>query len=135
MKRVPLLNAIAFTAAAGLLLLSPAQCAVSGKASDSVKRAGDTAAYRDWMVVPVFYATNRSLVGENGSIQYSEEPNGNALLFGVKNIAAPQPVNSPIDKATQARMGWQPYRAKEIQTDDPEKAVPTDFDRNKCTVK
>jgi esterase/lipase superfamily enzyme len=143
MKRVPLLEAFLFTAAAGLLLLSPAQGAVGGKGSESVKTAGDAPAsdkpasdkpaYRDWLVVPVFYATNRSFVGENGNIQYSEEPN-NATLFGVKNIAAPVPIHSTIDKATKERMCWQPFRAKVIQTDDPEKAVPTDFDRTKCGV-
>lgn len=134
MKRVSLPEALALIAAAGLLLVLPAQCAVSSKTTSSVKAKGDTAAYRDWLVVPVFYATNRAFVGENGTIQYSEEPNGNALLFGVKNIAAPVPVNTSLDKATQARMSWQPYRAKEIQTDDPEKSVPTDFDKAKCPV-
>src|SRR5271163_2415919 len=44
---------------------------------------------RDWLVIPVFYATNRGFAGKDGVIEYSEEPNGKGLLFGVKNIVVP----------------------------------------------
>lgn len=88
---------------------------------------------QEWLVVPVFYATNRNFVGENGSIAYSEEPNNKALLFGVKNIASPIPVYTKVDKDTEKRMSWH-RMVKEPKIIDPsEPPAPPDADSSKCT--
>ncbi len=67
----------------------------------------DTKGVQNWLVIPVFYATNRTFAGAKSTINYSEVPNGKGLLFGVKNIAVPMPVYSPIEKGTEEKMLWQ----------------------------
>ncbi|HIA51851.1 MAG TPA: alpha/beta hydrolase [Candidatus Melainabacteria bacterium] len=67
----------------------------------------DTKGVQDWLVVPVFFATNRSYAGKNGSVDYSEDENLSGLLFGVKNVVVPYPVRSPLDVKTEERMQWQ----------------------------
>lgn len=90
----------------------------------------DTKGVRKWLVVPVFYATNRTLDTEQISPNYSEVPNGEGLLFGVKNIAVPVPINSPLEPDTLARMQWQ-----EIQEDATSKdgAPPVDGKKYQVT--
>lgn len=90
----------------------------------------DTKGVRDWLVVPVFYATNRTMKGEPGSLDYSEVPNGKGLLFGVKNIAVPVPIYSPLEPDTVARMQWQ-----QIHEDPTSKAAVPVFDGEKCLIK
>ena len=68
--------------------------------------AADTKCITDWLIVPVFFATNRSSAGDTGPIDYLEKPN-EKLIFGIKNIACPVPVNSPLTDATRDRMHWQ----------------------------
>jgi len=70
----------------------------------------DTKGVKDWLVVPVFYATNRAFAGKNGSIEYSEDENPSGLLFGVKNFLVPYPVRTPLDFATENRMQWERYK-------------------------
>jgi esterase/lipase superfamily enzyme len=100
------------------------------------KQTADAAtAPREWLVVPVFFATNRNFAGESGGIAYSEEPNSQGLLFGVKNIAAPIPVHTSVDKDTEKRMSWQ-RMVKEPKIVDPsEPPAPPDVDPSKCTVR
>jgi esterase/lipase superfamily enzyme len=61
-------------------------------------------------VVPVFFATNRTYVGKNGSVEYSEEQNDDGLLYGVKNVLVPFPVRTPLDLTTENRMQWQRFK-------------------------
>lgn len=67
----------------------------------------DTKGVQDWLVVPIFYATNRTYTGKNGSVEYSEDENLSGLLFGVKNVVVPRPVRTPLDIKTEERMQWQ----------------------------
>ena len=87
------------------------------------------AVVQDWVIVPIFYATNRSALGTTDTGVYSEKMNVNGLLFGVKNYAVPLPYNSPFDEATQTKMQWQRIHAlAKKHADAPE------FDRTKCIV-
>ncbi len=96
----------------------------------------DTPALKDWLVVPVFYATNRAFAGKDGSIAYSEEPNGNGLLFGVKNTVVPVPSRSPLDQNTQTKMLWQRFTAKETPSTEPtQPPTAPKCDSNMCTLK
>lgn len=69
----------------------------------------DTKGVKDWLVVPVFFATNRAFVGKNGSVDYSEDESPSGLLFGVKNVVVPFPVRTPLEKVTEERMQWQRF--------------------------
>ncbi len=90
----------------------------------------DTKGVRKWLVVPVFYATNRTLNAEQKSPDYSEVPNGKGHLFGVKNIAVPIPINSPLEPDTLTRMKWQ-----EIQEDPSTKDGAPPVDGDTCPIK
>jgi|AGTN01.2.fsa_nt_gi Uncharacterized protein conserved in bacteria len=71
------------------------------------KAKDDTVGVRNWLIVPVFYATNREYIGKDGSIVYSGEPNKSGLLFGVKNIAVPAaPPFAPTPEKCK-QMNWQ----------------------------
>ncbi len=84
---------------------------------------------QDWLIVPIFYATNRLSLDTNDTVSYSEEANPKGLSFGVKNFAVPSPFNSPVDEATQTKMGWQRMHAlAKKHADAPE------FDKAKCNV-
>lgn len=69
----------------------------------------DTKGVKDWLVVPVFFATNRAFAGKNGSVDYSEEESPTGLLFGVKNVVVPFPVRTPLERTTEERMQWQRF--------------------------
>lgn len=69
----------------------------------------DTKGVRDWLVVPVFFATNRAFAGKNGSVDYSEDESPSGLLFGIKNVVVPFPVRTPLEKTTEERMQWQRF--------------------------
>ncbi len=66
----------------------------------------DTKGVQDWLVVPVFYVTNRTYSGKDGSVEYSDVQNESGLLFGVKNVLVPFPVRTPLDSITEQRMQW-----------------------------
>jgi esterase/lipase superfamily enzyme len=85
---------------------------------------------RDWLVIPVFYATNRGFVGKEGVIEYSEEPNGKGLLFGVKNIVVPAPSEAPVDGATQTKMLW-----GKVSLEPKEKHGPPAIALDQCKIK
>ncbi len=89
----------------------------------------DTKGVRDWLVVPVFYATNRAVDKHGNAVQYSETENGNGLTFGVKNVAVPMPIYCPVDHDTEANMRWQ-----RIHKDDLSKSGPPEFDPSKCEI-
>jgi esterase/lipase superfamily enzyme len=98
------------------------------KAADKSKTTA-----KDWLVVPVFYATNRAYAGQGsklGPMEYTEEPNGKGLLFGVKNIAVPVPSELPVDVATQSKMLWQ-----KVSLSPKQKEGPPAIDANQCTIK
>lgn len=100
------------------------------------KQAKDDATKpREWIVVPVYYATNRAFAGENGNITYSEEPNGNGLLFGVKNIAAPVPIHTPVEKDTEQKMAWQRIVKAPKIVNQSEPPSPPDVDSSNFRVK
>ncbi len=84
---------------------------------------------QDWLVVPVFFATNRTSQAINGIDSYSEKANPNGLTFGVINLAVPLPYNAPVDDASQTKMQWQRMHvAVKKHTAAPE------FDKDKCTI-
>jgi len=85
---------------------------------------------RDWLVVPVFYATNRNFHGDQDNFIYSEEPNEKGLSFGVKNIITVVPENSPVRKEIRAKMFWQHIRLGQKPQDGP-----PPFDKAKCGIK
>ncbi len=59
----------------------------------------------DWVVVPVFYRTNRSRA-DNG--KFSDiDLNHAGRFFGVKNVIIPMPDDAAIAKETAEKMGWQ----------------------------
>lgn len=70
----------------------------------------DTKGVQDWLVVPVFFVTNRTYSGKNGSVEYSDVQNEQGLLFGVKNVLVPFPVRTPLDSTTEHRMQWQRFK-------------------------
>jgi esterase/lipase superfamily enzyme len=84
---------------------------------------------RDWLVIPVFYATNRVFVGQGGAIEYSEAPN-KKLLFGVKNIVVPVPAETTIDATTEQKMDWQ-----KISLAPKDKEGPPAFNLDRCKIK
>lgn len=98
---------VRFVALVFLLLLSWTQVLCS--CSFMPPPPDDTKGVKDWVVVPVFYATNRAFSGKNGSIEYSEDENTAGLQFGVKNFVVPYPVRTPLDKKTEERMRWQRF--------------------------
>ncbi len=69
----------------------------------------DTKGVEEWLVMPIFFATNRAFAGKNGSVDYSEDESPNGLLFGVKNVVVPFPVRTPLEKTTEERMQWQRF--------------------------
>lgn len=66
----------------------------------------ETLSVKDWLVVPVFYATNRVYDGAGGEISYSDEPNNKGLLFGVKNMVVPAPPAIDLSPANLKRNCW-----------------------------
>ncbi len=61
---------------------------------------------RDWLVVPIFYATNRARGANPKDIDYIEQKNNRGLFFGVKNIAVPYPSDVVVTKEAMNKMGW-----------------------------
>ncbi len=70
----------------------------------------DTKGVQQWLVIPVFFATNRTYTGKNGGVEYSEEQNDTGLLFGVKNVLVPYPVRTPLDATIEERMQWHRFK-------------------------
>jgi esterase/lipase superfamily enzyme len=140
MKPLWNITASLLVTAVAMITSLPISAAVSNRqtAEDTVTKSTDRPTTKqEWLVVPVFYATNRAFVGENGNINYSEEPNGGGLLFGVKNIAASVPTHSPVDKETETKMSWQRLNVTEAKPIEPATAPvpPPDVDGSKCSVK
>jgi len=133
------LRTLMLTLALSLAAPSPSEAVATQNetAPPAVAKQGtaDAMAAREWLVVPVFYATNRAFAGENGGITYSEEPNGSGLLFGVKNIAAPIPIHTPVDKDTEKRMSWQRIVKQPKIVDPSDPPAPPDVDSSQCGVK
>jgi len=61
----------------------------------------------DWLIVPVFYATNRVRNTDSNAIDYIEQKNDKGLLFGIKNIIIPYPASPSLAHDTMEHMGWQ----------------------------
>lgn len=60
----------------------------------------------DWLVVPVFYRTNRTKLP--GKMVFgNDELNRDGRYFGIKNIVVPMPDHMPISKEKASQMGWQ----------------------------
>jgi esterase/lipase superfamily enzyme len=116
-------QAIVFYSVALLSVLLLSSCALLKPPPD------DTKGVRDWLVVPVFYATNRAAGTSGALIDYSETENGKGLTFGVKNVAVPLPIYSPVDHDTELKMRWQ-----RIRKDDVSKSGPPEFDAAKCEI-
>jgi esterase/lipase superfamily enzyme len=68
--------------------------------------AKDTAVnVHDWVVVPVFYRTNRS---KTDAGKFSDiDLNHDGRFFGVKNVIIPMPDDAAVSKETAEKMGWQ----------------------------
>jgi esterase/lipase superfamily enzyme len=91
---------------------------------------------KDWLVIPVFYVTNRAFAGKNGAIDYAEEPNANGLLFGVKNAIVPEPDRSPIDQKIEKKLLWQRISTKDSPSTWLNQPAPKpSFDASKCSMK
>ncbi len=60
---------------------------------------------RDWLVVPIFYATNRARA-DSKQIDFLEKKNNGPLAFGVKNICVPYPEKVSISPEIIDRLGW-----------------------------
>jgi esterase/lipase superfamily enzyme len=118
----PLIRAFCVIAILGLLAFGVAQIRILPPAKD------DTVGVSDWLVVPVFYATNRVYSGDGKTVEYSEAKNGQSLLFGVKNIVVPFPDAQSIDEQRLKAMGWQRIHTVEAGKRPP---VPTE----NCAVK
>jgi esterase/lipase superfamily enzyme len=88
----------------------------------------DTVGVVDWLVVPVFYATNRTYAGDGKSIEYSQIKNGQSLLFGVKNVLVPFPDAPTLSEQKLQMMGWQ-----RLHTDTPGQKPTVSLEA--CTVK
>jgi esterase/lipase superfamily enzyme len=95
------------------LLLFISTLGASMPASALSQPKDDTIGVRDWLVVPVFYATNRQYTGKDGSIIYSDEPNNTGLLFGVKNIVVPAPPTASVAASKLEQMAWQSLHTAE----------------------
>jgi esterase/lipase superfamily enzyme len=117
------MRSIAFCSCLVLCLPVLSSCALLKPPPD------DTKGVRDWLVVPVFYATNRAVGSKGAGIDYSETDNGKDLTFGVKNVAVPVPIYSPVDHDTEVKMHWQ-----SIHKDDLSKDGPPAFDATKCEI-
>jgi pimeloyl-ACP methyl ester carboxylesterase len=90
----------------------------------------DTKGVQDWLVIPVFYATNRSFDPQAGQLDYTESPNGKGLLFGVKNVLVPVPDNVQFDKATAEKMQW-----RTVHLDAPNGKGTPKFDRDQSPLR
>src|SRR5277367_5343588 len=94
-RTIPALMLIANMSIATLLPVGASATHTEVVPAAGVKQSSTSATLpKEWLVVPVFYATNRAFAGEDSNAAYSEVPNANGLLFGVKNIATPVPVRS-----------------------------------------
>lgn len=89
-----------------LVLLVFNLCSILAPASAETKNTVN------WLIVPVFFATNRVSAGDNCPIDYLQAQNEKGLSFGVKNIACPVPVNSPLSEDMQNKMLWQQIHIK-----------------------
>jgi esterase/lipase superfamily enzyme len=120
-------------------LLVPASAALTDQRTEAAvepTQAMESAnVKKEWLVVPVFYATNRAFIGKDGEIAYSEEANGHGLLFGVKNIATPIPVHCPVDNDTEKKMMWQRIVKEPKIVNPSEPPSPPDVDSSTCGVK
>lgn len=101
MKKGPIIRFIGVVVVLGLIGFAIAQVRILPPAKD------DTVGVSDWLVVPVYYATNRTYSGDGKSVEYSEGKNGQKLLFGVKNVVVPFPGALGITEEKLKSMGWQ----------------------------
>jgi esterase/lipase superfamily enzyme len=97
----PVIRAICVVAVLGLIGFAITQVRILPPAKD------DSVGVSDWLVVPIFYATNRTYAGDGKSVEYSEAKNGQSLLFGVKNVVVPFPEAPALDEQKLKAMGWQ----------------------------
>lgn len=67
----------------------------------------DTIGVTNWLVVPVFYTTNRQYIGSEGAIAYAEDPSSSGVSFGVKNVIVPAPTAASITADKLKKMCWQ----------------------------
>ncbi|MBX9686230.1 MAG: alpha/beta hydrolase [Candidatus Obscuribacterales bacterium] len=81
----------------------------------------DITGVSEWIIVPVFFATNRLPDQTTAAVDFNEDSNGQELTFGVKSVAVPVPLLTPLEQETVDRMAW-----KRLQTAPAEKAeLPT----------
>jgi esterase/lipase superfamily enzyme len=66
----------------------------------------DTSKIKDWLVIPVYYATTRKRAA-GAALDYLEQRSEkHSLQFGVKNVLIPRPALIEISDETIQRMGW-----------------------------
>lgn len=92
----------------------------------------DLSKIRDWLVVPVYYASTRKrAAGE--SLDYLEEKSDKpGLEFGIKNVVVPYPEFTEISPETMKRMGWKPIHLDEALPD--KKKSPDVPPQNECPI-
>lgn len=125
--KIAIKTLLLLTIVSNLPLLTPALSEQTPTISRSTQ--DQNAIIQDWLIVPVFYATNRASLESSGAESYSEKTNPKGLIFGITNVAVPLPYNSPLDDTTQIKMQWQPIHALAQKHG----AAP-DFDQTKCMV-
>ncbi len=60
---------------------------------------------QDWLIVPIFYATNRARA-ESKQIDFLERKSNGPLAFGVRNVIVPYPEQVSISSEIIDRLGW-----------------------------
>jgi len=84
-------------------LLSLSACSIVSDLAPSKDAAVNV---HDWIVVPVYYRTNRCKTGVAGVFSDSDL-NHEGRFFGVKNVIVPLPPDATLAAGTADKMGWQ----------------------------
>ncbi len=75
--------------------------------ADLAPSKASTVHVRDWLVIPIFYRTNRTKTAKSEFIDYTESPNDKGHYFGVKNVVVPVSEPSSLSKQVMDKLGWQ----------------------------
>ena len=88
-----------------------AGCGSKGPTSETGIKQTD-----NWLVVPIFFVTNRKPVPDRSQVDYLEEPNDGGVLVGVKNVIIPVPHDVDVSDDTCKKMGWRRVRTQKALT-------------------
>ncbi len=109
--------------------LAVAVCALGSTAcsiiTDLAPSKNTTADVRDWLAVPVFYATNRAKATGSELFSYSEQLNAHGRSYGIKNVLVPLPEKGSLSPEIMEKMGWQMIHLEDPVHPGKKPAVPT----------